>query len=105
MKLLQNDPDVSPAKTVARRRRERRQILSVDPDRAVSGQQQSGDQMQERCLAATRRSDDQHMALSLECELLEPEDVCAAGVGEPNLPETDHGRTRGWRRPQPEQRP
>ncbi len=63
VELLQHDADVTAAETVALRRRERSEILPVDLDPALGWREQSGNQVEQRGLAAARGADDEGVAL------------------------------------------
>ena len=94
-----------PRKRSRARGRERRQILSIDDDRAAGGHQEPGDQVQERRLAAAGGSDDQDVALRFQDEFVEPQHIVAAVVAESQLLEANHRAARASRVPQSEQRP
>ena len=105
MELLQHDAHVTAAEAVACRRRQRREILAVDLDDSFGRDQQPGDQVQQRGLAATRRSDDEHLLLGRHEQLVEGEHLGAASVSEVQPLDADHAWIRAARFAQPGQRP
>ncbi len=104
VELLEHDADVAAPEPVARGRGERRQVLPVDDDRALRGKQQPGDQVQERRLPASGRSDDEDVAFRLEDELVQPQHIVAV-VAEAQLLDANHPAARSCAFPQSEHRP
>ena len=105
MELLQHDADMTPAKAIPAGGESADEILSVDDDRTAGGHQETGDQMQERRLAAARGSDDQDVALRFQDEFVQPQHIGTGLVAESQLLETDHRAARASCVPQSEQRP
>ena len=94
VELLQDDADVPAAKEVARRRRELREILPGDDDAPGGRAEEPRDQMQQRRLPASGRTDDQHVVAFGQPELGEPHDFGAAGIVEAEVFEADHRASR-----------
>ena len=94
VELLQDDADVPAAEAVACRRRERREILAVDDDASGSGRKEAGDQVQQRGLPATGRTDDKDIAFRGKLESLQSQDLRAAGISEAKSFDANHRAAR-----------